>query len=229
LISRIESGRKAGSPEERRKNIDTVKGLLASCLVDAKGTQHIYGSHSTVEIQNSIRRSEIEHSCYELKQGLLSLSDKREKDDNVIDKVVKTICAMANNGPASSGKIIIGVADKESDKDRIMELDHIDPKPIGRRYVVGVKREAEALGMSVEEYFSIWKDGIRNSELSLGLKDSVLSNIDWNDFFGLGVITITVPPQSEMSYVGDETYFRSGDDTLKAEKPKQIAAIAKRF
>ncbi len=229
LISRIESGRKAGSPEERRKNVDTVKGLLASCLVDAKGTQHIYGTHSTVEIQTSIRRSEIEHPYYELKQGLLSLSEKRERDDNVITKVINTICAMANNGPQSSGKIIIGVADKDADKERINKLDHIEPKPIGKRYVVGVKREAKSLGISVEKYFSIWKDGIRNSDLSLALKDSVLSNIDYNDFFGLGVITITVPPQKEISYVGDDTYFRSGDDTLKAENAKQIASIAKRF
>jgi len=229
LIARIESGRKAGSPEERRKNIDTVKGLLASCLIDAEGTQHIYGTHSTVEIQNSIRRSEIEHPNYELKQGLLSLTENRERDDNVINKVINTICAMANNGPQSSGKIIIGVADKEADKERIKNLDHIEPKPIGKRYVVGVKREAESLGVSVEQYFSVWKDGIRNSDLSLALKDSVLSNIDYNDFFGLGVITITVPPQKEMSYVGDDTYLRSGDDTLKAENAKQIASIAKRF
>lgn len=128
LITRIESGRKSGSPEERRKNIDTVKGLLASCLVDAEGTQHIYGSHSTVEIQTSIRRSEIEHPYYELKQGLLSLSKKREKDDNVVDKVINTICAMANNGPQSSGKIIIGVADKEADKEKIKKLKYLGSK-----------------------------------------------------------------------------------------------------
>ncbi len=92
LSDRIGSGRKAGSPEERRKNIDTVKGLLANCLIDANGNQHIYGSHSTVDIQNSIRRSEIELPNYELKQGLLKLSDKRERDNNIIDKIKNYMC-----------------------------------------------------------------------------------------------------------------------------------------
>lgn len=229
LVSRIETGRKSGSPDERRRNIDTVKGLLANCLIDANGIQHIYGSHSTVDIQNSIRRSEIELANYELKQGLLTLSKSREKDKSIINKVVNTICAMANIGPNSVGKILIGVADKKPDKDRIKELDLIEGKEIGKRHVVGVKREAKILGKSIEGYFSLWKEGIRNSELSVGLKDAVLSNIDYNDFYGLGIITITVPSQPEMSYVGEDTYFRSADDTFKAETAKQIAAIAKRF
>ncbi len=228
-VNRIESGRKAGSPEERRKNVATIKALLDDCLVKANGNQHIYGSQSTVDIQNSIRRSEIELANYELKQGFLSLSDSRDKDDNVILKVIKTICAMANNGPKNTGKIIIGVADKAADKDRIMKLDGVEGKKIGKKYVVGVKREAEKLGLSTEQYFSLWKEAIRNSDLSEGLRDAALSNMDYNDFYGLGVITITVPPQPEMSYLGEETFLRSGDDTLKAETAKQIASIAKRF
>ena len=122
---------------------------------------------------------------------------------------------------------MIGVADKEADKNRIKELDGVEGKPIGKRYVVGVKREADQLRLSVEA--DLWKEGIRHSGLSVGLRDAVLSNIDYNDFYGLGVITITVPPQSEISYVGEDVYFRSADDTLKAETAKQIAAIAKRF
>lgn len=229
LTARIESSRKAGSPEERRKNIDTIKGLVSGSFVDSDNTNHIYGAHSTVDIQSSIRRSEIELANYELKQGLLSLSPERKVDNNIIEKIVKTICAMANNGPNNSSKIIIGVADKEADKNRVHELDGIEARKIGKRYVVGVSREAKVLGITIEQYFSKWKDGIRNSDLSIGLRDQVLSNIDFNDFYGLGIITITIPPQTEMSYVGEETYLRSADDTIQATTPKQIAAIAKRF
>lgn len=229
FVRRIESGRKAGSPDERKRNVATVRGLLADCLVDAGDHHKIYGSQSTVDIQNSIRRSEIELANYELKQGMLSLSDDRKADGNVIHKVVKTICAMANNGPKNSGKILIGIADKVADKVRIEQLDGIEARKIGNRYVVGVRREAEHLGISAESYFARWKDAIRNSELSTALRDSVLSNIDYNEFYGLGIITISIPPQSELSYLGEDIYFRSSDETLKAETAKQIASIAKRF
>jgi hypothetical protein len=193
------------------------------------GLRHIYGAHSTVDIENSIRRSEIELANYELKQGLLSLSRNREIDSNITNKVVNTICAMANNGPQSLGRILIGVTDRDSDKDRICNLDGINPRKVGKRFVVGVIREAKTLNISMEDYISKWKDGIRNSDLSVGLRDAVLSSLDFHQFYGLGLITINVPPQSEMSYVGEDTYFRNVDCTTKAETAKQIAAIAKRF
>src|SRR5262249_52946104 len=49
-------------------------------------------------------------------------------------------------------------------------------------FVVGVKREADRLGISVEQYFAKWKDGIRNSVLSEGLRGAWLSKMDFNSF-----------------------------------------------
>lgn len=74
-----------------------------------------------------------------------------------------------------------------------------------------------------------WKNGIKNSGLSGDLRDSVLSNMDFNDFYGLGVIVITILPQKELSYIDDELYWRDGDCTTKAATAKQIAALAQRF
>jgi predicted HTH transcriptional regulator len=198
-------------------------------LVKEDIKSQIYGSHATVDIEATIRRSEIELANYELKQGLLTLDDKRTVDTNLIDKVVKTICAIANNGPKNVGKLIIGVTDKDSDATRIQDLDEIVAKKVGKRFVVGVNREAKVLGLSTEQYFSQWKDAIRNSALSQKLKDSVLSNIDFNAFFGLGVLVITVPAQSEPSYVADRIYFREADSTVEAVNAPQIAGIAQRF
>ncbi|GAB4137337.1 MAG: hypothetical protein Fur0046_11370 [Cyanobacteria bacterium J069] len=164
-----------------------------------------------------------------MKQGLLSLSEQRNIDNQLIEKVLKTICAIANNGPNRLGKVIIGVTDKDADSERVRNLDNIEAKKIGKRFVVGVNREAKVLGLSVENYLSKWKDSIRNSELSKPLKDSVLSSIDFNGFYGLGVIVITIPPQRELSYFGDNVYWRSADSTELATTPKQIAELAKRF
>ena len=229
LDTRIESSRKGTSPTERRKNIDMIKGLISSCLIDVDNLNHIYGSHTHIDIENIIRRSEVELPNYELKQGLLRLDSVRSADENIISKVVKTICAIANNGPDNAGKIIIGIADNESDKSRVCKLDKIETKKVSNKYIVGVSREAKVLGITVEDYFSKWKDGIRNSNLSDPLKDQILSNIDYNDYFGLGLIIINIPPQKEISYHGDDIYFRSGDETVKAESTKQIATIAQRF
>jgi hypothetical protein len=229
LAERIETGRRATSPDERRKNIDTIKGLIGSSFVQANNVTHIYGNHSTLDIEAAIRRSEIELADFELKQGLLTLSDNRNIDTNVIDKVIRTICAIANNGPGRKGQLLIGVTDKKADAERIRQLDAIEPKKVGQRFVVGVTREAKMLGISVEDYFLKWKEGIKKSRLSQHLRDTILSNIDYNSFYGLGVVVFTIPPQTELSYVGEELYWRNGDSTELAEGAKQIAALAKRF
>ncbi|MDV3002881.1 MAG: hypothetical protein N5P05_004536 (plasmid) [Chroococcopsis gigantea SAG 12.99] len=229
LDRRLETSRRATLPDERRKNIDQIKGLIGKYFIEADMRPLIYGNHATFDIEETIRRSEIELADYELKQGLLSLSEQRNIDNAVIDKVINTIVAIANNGPQKFGKIIIGVTDKITDAERIKCLDGIEPKKIGKRFVVGVVREAKVLEIPVDNYFSKWKDAIKNSQISEPLKSSVLSNMDFNSFYGLGIIVITIPPQKELSYVGEEIYWRNCDSTELAKTSKLIATLAQRF
>lgn len=181
-----------------------------------------------MDIESIIRRSEIEVGNYELKQGMLSLHDG-SVDAGIIQKVVNTICAIANNGPFVSGTIIIGVTDKDADAQRIREMDQIEPRKVGKRWVVGVSREARRLNLSTEQYYAKWKDGIKNSGLSPALRDSVLSSMDFNSFYGLGVMVIVIPQQKELSYVSDDIFWRDGDATSLANHPKKIATLARRF
>ncbi|KPF97400.1 hypothetical protein IP86_13950 [Rhodopseudomonas sp. AAP120] len=229
LSSRIETGRKATSPDERRKNIDTIKGLISKNFVDSDIAEEIYCNHTAIDIEGIIRRSEIELANYELKQGILFLKEGATEDTALIDKVIRTICAIANIGPSVAGKILIGITDKKTDAEKIKKIDNIEPKKIGKRYVVGVYREAARLGISPEKYFSKWKDQIRKSKLTEKLRDDVLSNMDFNSFYGLGIIVINIPPQAELSYVGDELYWRDGDSTALATNAKQIAGLVSRF
>jgi hypothetical protein len=230
LSDRIDTSRKATSMEERRKNIDSIKGVISSYFVKSKDNDtRIYENHTVIDIDAVIRRSEIELASYELKQGCLKLEFKGGIDGGIFAKVINTICAIANNGPNSFGKILIGVTDKSPDAKRAKEVDGIEPRKVGKRHVVGVNREAKRLKISVEQYFAKWKDAIKNSKLSAALKASCLSGLDYNSYYDLGVIVISIPPQKELSYIGDDVYWRKGDATEKATSNKEIAMLAKRF
>ncbi|WP_081611690.1 GmrSD restriction endonuclease domain-containing protein [Leucobacter sp. UCD-THU] len=228
LDTRIDTGRGSTSVTERRKNIDAVKGLIRPHFVDSD-LKDVYSNHSSLDIDALIRRSEIELPNYELKQGLLSLGAERRVDQQLMTRVVRTICGIANNGPTESGTIIIGVADKDADVRRIQLLDGVAPREVGGRKVVGIRREATFLKESVEQYFARWKNEIRNSELSSPLKEQVLSLITFHDYFGLGLLVISVPPQENLSYVGSDIYIRSGDDTELAKDGVAIASVVARF
>ena len=228
LYDRLNTKKGSTSPEERRKNIDIIKGLIASYLVESK-VPPVYGAYSTTDIDSTIRRSEIELPHYELKQGLLRLDGSRAVDDGVIDRIIRTICAIANNGKKHTGSIVIGVTDKESDAERVKQLYSTEPRKVGSRFVVGVKREAAALGEKPEQYFARLKSKIRNSTLSEPLRSEVLSNMDYNDYYGLGLIMITIPTQRQLSYVDEDVYWREGDETVKAVGAARIANLALRF
>jgi hypothetical protein len=228
LYSRVDTSRKSTTPHERRKNADTIKGLISAHLVDGSPKDYS-GGHSTTDIDVVMRRSEIELPHYELKQGILTLNESRQIDPEIFDKVVRTICAVANNGKERAGTIIIGVTDKDSDAQKIKTLDGIEPRKVGKRFVVGIKREAKVLGEKPEAYFARWKNAVRQSTLSQPLRDTVLSAIDYNEYFGLGLIIISVPPQKELSFVGDDVYSRQGDETVKAADQRTVAHLAKRF
>lgn len=218
---------KATSIDKRRRNIDLVKGLIAPHIVPGR-PPHLYGSQAVADIDGLIRRSQIELPHYELKQGIVSLAPQnRGLDNNMIPKLVHTICAIANNGK-QTGALIIGVTDKKADADAIKTLDGVDARKVGPRYVVGIQREATFLGDTIEEYFARVKDGIRNSGLSEPLKTNVLSTIDYNNYFGLGLIVIGVPPQTAPSSVDSDFFMRSGDETVAATGP-DIVAITQRF
>ncbi len=229
LNNRIEVGQRAASAENRRRNIDQVKGLIQPHFVSNDKNPRIFSGNTSVDIDSSIRRSEIELSNYELKQGLLSLSIPRKIDDSIFAKIVNTIAAIVNNGTDSSGKIIIGVADKETDALKIEGLDGIKSIRIGNKFVVGVTREAKVLGCSVEDYVTQIKNYIKSSELTESIKMNVLSRIDYNNYYGMGLIIIEIPPQKEMAFVGDKVYWRNLDSTELASDAKKIATIAKRF
>lgn len=228
LDSRIDTGRGSTTVNERRKNVDAVKGLLGTHIADSDLTG-VYSNQSIADIDAAIRRSEIELPDYELKQGLLSLGTKREPQAGFLDKTVKTICAIANNGPGRSGNLIIGVSDKAADTAKIKTHDSITPRVVGHRDVVGVRREMVVLGETPEVYFARWKNGVKNSKLSSPLKEEVLSSMSYHDYFGLGVIIISIPPQSTFSFVGSELYMRSGADTVLAADGKTIAGLVGRF
>lgn len=229
LSERIETGRSASTPEERRKNVDSIKGMLKSCFVDSDIKSEVYDNHTNIDIENSIRRSEAELPNYELKQGLLRLDSNRTFDSNILEKITKSIVAIANNGPRNKGKIIIGVTDSDKDAGRIEELDGITVKELRKKKIVGVNREISQLGMETEDYIDLLVNYIRNANISDDLKSGVLSNIDFNEYYGYGLIVISIPNQRNVSYFNEDAYYRQGSSTMKAEKAPVITSIAQRF
>lgn len=229
LTRRIDTSRRSTSSDERRKNIDAIKALISPKLSPIDPAKDMLANHSALDVDGFIRSSGMELSRFELKQGILELHGDRKINADLLDRLVETVCGIANNGPKRTGQVILGVSDTQKDAARAEELDGVRPRSVGTWNVVGIDREARALGIPLEKYHQLVRNHFEKSKLSEPLKSNVLSSIDYNPYYGLGVLVITVPAQKEPSYVADEMFWRDGDNTKAAKGAKLIADIGRRF
>ncbi|MGA0583347.1 MAG: helix-turn-helix domain-containing protein, partial [Castellaniella sp.] len=218
---------KYAKTEDRTRNIDKTKGLIQRYFVKKDPPMLRHGAGLALDFENAIRRSKIESGRYECKQGFVTLSsDKRGLDTHLDQKILETICAIANIGPDGDGFIFFGVADKKEDAARIEHLDQITPIQIGNRFIVGVDRELPILKKSLDDYVKRIVGFISASELSSILKHQVVAQVDTIAYRGLSVIRLRIPAQKTVSFLGEKAYIRDDSSTVEASGKKLLAIHA---
>ncbi|MDS9876176.1 DUF262 domain-containing protein [Pseudomonas protegens] len=222
--SLVASANYATTPD-RVKNVDKTIGLIQRYFVKRDPPMWRHGAGLALDMENALRRSRLETSRYECKQGLLRLNDERDFDVDLPSKIIETICGIANVGPDADGFLFLGVADKKAYADRIAALDSVQPVLIGSRYIVGLDREMKVLNMDAEQYLERFLQHVRKSELCEPLKSQVLSQSDFVEFKGLSVLRIRVPAQSSVSFLGDNAFIRENSSTVEAKGKKLMAII----
>jgi hypothetical protein len=228
LSSKLHKGAHYETTENRVHNINLTKGLIQDHFVDKVPPVFGHGPSLALDFENALRRSRIESSRYEFKQGVLRLDQDRSTDNPLLLKIVETICGISNLGPDSEGYLFVGVADKEKDALRIEALDGVTARKVGYHYLVGIDREARVQGISLDSYVQKLISIIQNSALSEPLKTQVLSSFDTITLYGLTVIRITIPAQKEISFLGDKSFHRKGSNTVEIFG-QQLLAVSKLF
>ena len=209
----------------RIKNINKTKGLIQDYFAKKDKSTLGQGAELIQTFKNSLSRSRIETAKYECKQGLLDLSPSRKLNNDLPQRLVETICGIANSDPDTDGYIFLGVADKKQDAERIKILDRINPIEINDRYVVGIDSEARVSGKTLEDYVGILINAIKKSDLTDPLKTQVLMKIAPICYKGLFVIRIHVPSQIQVSFVGEKAFIREDSSTVEAKGPKLLAVF----
>lgn len=217
---------KFSTTEDRTKNVDKTTGLIQRYFVKKDPPMLRHGAGLALDMENSLRRSKIETSRYECKQGFVDLSPSRAFDNNLPTKIIETICGIANVGPDSDGFIFVGVADKKEDADRVTELDKVTPVVVGSRFVVGLDREMTLLSMNQEQYLERMMSYVRKSDLSEPLRSQVLAQTDYVEYKGMSILRIRVPAQKQISFVGDRVFVRENSSTVEATGRKLLAVNA---
>ncbi|MBS2770358.1 ATP-binding protein [Anoxybacillus rupiensis] len=213
------------SATNRRTNIKSIKGIIKDYFKD-NPLDPVALTGST-EFENLLKKSATEASSYDFKQGFHRLDDSKKFDSKAFEKVLETICAMANLGKNKVGYIIIGVCDKEDDARRIKQLYNIDSVKVGKYHVTGIEHEA-GFHINIDKYHQFISERIHTSRLSDHIKIRVASNITSLVYKKKVVFIIRVESGDEPCFLENNMYKRIGAQTIPVTG-KEVLQIGKLF
>jgi len=223
---RIRVGQQAQNPDVRKQNIDTLKGLISDyCVPRPKDYQNAVSSQQ--ELKNILSSSRVELEIIDYKQGFINIQTK-QWEKSFESKIPKTLCALANSNPRNHSYLVFGVCDGEVDKLSIEKEFNISTYEYHGWHICGIDKDISSLKLSIDELFVKVKSLIDSSELSSDIKNSAVSGLRVFDYADRLVFIINIPPQEELSFLGDDCFVRNGNDNKKLT-PKEAAEWSRKF
>ena len=127
--------------KDRERSVGIVRGLVDSHFRQRTGEDAALASW-VVQLENLLNQSLTEQSLYDFKQGLYTLGHTPQFDDDCFNSVVKTLTAIANNGPGNVGYVLVGICDQAHTAARVKTVHGVEPMTHGRFWITGIEHEA---------------------------------------------------------------------------------------
>ena len=213
--------------EERQKTINGTVGLIQQSFQPAKSYDPARTRWIT-QLENILIGSFTEQAAYDFKQGFLRLDDESGFDQTSFEKVLKTLVAIANLRRDAKGYVLVGIAEKNSDAERVRKIFGIEPREYEGFYLTGVEHEANSLGKSLDQYFQLITDKIKRSDVSEPLKDCLARNVKLVRYYEKSILVLESQAQRDPSSYGGVYYIRHGN-SLETIPPERYGELFRRF
>ncbi len=176
---------------------------------------------------NILNRSRTEQCLYDFKVGLVNVGDDKINED-VLEKILKTLTAINNLGAKKTGYVLVGIGDSEENVKKLCDYYAIDYKMEGDFPIVGVEHDANAVKLSLDRYSHNIKELIRKSKsIPEDYKLHLLTNMRTPKLYGKQLIIFKTCFNDPVAYQ-EEFYIRQFTDVAKVEG-NQIASVIKGF
>jgi hypothetical protein len=209
----------AWSGDSKRDSIDSIKGVMAAYFERSSDIKDLAQFGHASHIEKLLANAKVEQQLFEMKQGFCRLDERRQFDQNALDKVCETLSAMANSGPETVGYLVVGVSDKPNDTRRIEALDKVHAVSYRHFDIVGIDREAALRGQRLAEYWDWLVQKLReNKNLDNRLSTQITRDAQIADYRGLTLAVFKVKSLSEPNFFGEDLFERSGSENRQVSK-----------
>lgn len=224
----ISGGGGAWSAKEKTEVVTKTVSILKSAFVERTEADPMHYSYAT-EIETLLKQSKTENAQYDFKQGIHDLvSGKR--NEQLISKIFKTLTAMGNSGKNATGYILIGVADKFEDAEKIARKYAVEYIKVGNFYITGIDGEVSHFyNNDYDAYFSQIKNSLQQMPLDEHYRRQIGTKMRMVNYYGRAVIIIKIVSDNGAVMFENNYYTRTGanNDPEPVSAPEMPAFFAK--
>lgn len=224
----ISGGGGAWSAKEKTEVVTKTVSILKSAFVERTEADPMHYSYAT-EIETLLKQSKTENAQYDFKQGIHDLvSGKR--NEQLISKIFKTLTAMGNSGKNATGYILIGVADKFEDAEKISRKYEVEYIKVGNFYITGIDGEVSHFyNNDYDAYFSQIKNTLQQMPLDEHYRRQIGTKMRMVNYYGRAVIIIKIVSDNGAVMFENNYYTRTGanNDPEPVSAPEMPAFFAK--
>lgn len=195
--------------KEKTELMQATSAVLESCLVDRGKEDPMYYTYTT-ELETLLKQSRTENSQYDFKQGVHDLL-KGTVNKDLINKIFKTLTAMANTEKGAVGYVIIGVANKFEDAEKIKKQYRNDYVKVGTFYITGVDGEVTSYYKgNYDAYFSMIKDVLKDAPITEHYRRQLGSKMKMVNYYNRTVIILRLESDDGAVLYDNAYYMRIG-------------------
>ena len=212
---------------DRTNSVNAVVGIIKEYFKDRKPEDPALNSWTT-ELENILMQSFTEQPLYEFKQGVYKLYKTGEFDKTAFLKIVKTMTAIANQGPGVIGYLILGIADNKNDGDKIDNFYNLSSKKYNKFFITGIEGEATKYHGSLDDYFTFFLQKLKKQPVDSSFVGSLTRDVRLIGYFDKSVLVFKIKALENPVAYDDEYYGRCGTATEKIQPP-DYPDLFKRF
>lgn len=208
--------------QEREKGIDVAKGIIRKFTIKRDSVDPGLSNGMTY-VKNLISRSSTENTNYDFKIGLHRMYGTGEFDEACLQKIIRTLTAMANQGKDSVGYVVIGIADDADDAIKFESFYKKKPLQYKDFFIAGVQEEALRYYKSPESYRNYIENKIRtNPWIEKRYSEQILRNIDFVKYSDRTLIVLRIQNEGEAIKFEGKYYERQGTHTIEVASEAQL-------
>ncbi|MGK5682283.1 GmrSD restriction endonuclease domain-containing protein [Actinoplanes sp. URMC 104] len=227
-VLNITGGGGTWSAENKRINIAAVSDLLRDHTALAGESRDLLLEPNESKIDRLLAAAVAEQGLFELKQGLHNLDAAADLNARLLDRVLQTASAIANEGLNTAGYIIIGISDDKDDAERARQVHGTPLLARHGFFITGVDNELPKHGGTIDGYLTFLTEKIKNSTLDPELAANIVRMMRPARYHGRLVILMPVHAIGRPVTYSDKWFERQGPSTREVP-PREVGRLFARF